>query len=98
MFVLCSKSFGTDVFTSLRPTQTNDGILSNDAVSLISKVNEHNEWMLQYHFSLTFPFDVNKDSSYQNTCEFLVVVSALVILACNGYRGFTYDLYGDSIS
>jgi hypothetical protein len=48
--------------------------------------------------SLKFRFNLAGDSSYQNTCEFLAVVTGLVILAQLGWRNVSIKLVGDSIT
>jgi len=49
---------------------------------------------------MVFPFaeQIGMDSSYQNSCEFIAVVTALCLLAVMGYKDFSYCLYGDSVS
>ena len=47
---------------------------------------------------IIFPFDCKKDSSFQNSCEFLVIVIALAFLAQKGYGHITIILEGDSTS
>ena len=43
-----------------------------------------------------FEFDLKGDSSYQNTCEFLAVVVAFLVLGKMGYRDVTLLVIGDS--
>jgi hypothetical protein len=75
-----------------------DASLTGLGILISTRRTAQDSWQLKYHFSLDFPFDVEHDSSYQNTCEFLAVVSALVILVRYGHSDFSFDLYGDSIS
>ena len=67
---------------------------------IISEIREEQEWRIISHIGMDFPFkeQVMKDSSYQNSCEFIAVVSAICILALMGYKNFSYCLYGDSVS
>ena len=48
--------------------------------------------------ALTAAFDLDDDSSYQNTMELAAVVSALVLLATSGVSGTAVRLRGDSVS
>ena len=67
---------------------------------IISEKEKENEWKIIAHTGMEFSFreQITKDSSYQNSCEFIAVVSALCILAVMGYKNFSYCLYGDSVS
>jgi hypothetical protein len=44
----------------------------------------------------SFPFDLEGDSSHQNTCEFIAVVMALVAVVRSGRTGISIRLIGDS--
>ena len=57
-----------------------------------------NSWSICCFLGLQFPFLVNKDSSFQNTCEFIAIVSAVFVLAVRGFKHFSYELIGDSMS
>jgi hypothetical protein len=46
--------------------------------------------------SLQFPFNLQKDSSNQNVCEFIAIVVGLVILIQKGFSNTTILLRGDS--
>jgi hypothetical protein len=104
---LCLLAFQEETFArpllSFRPVVARikieyDASLTGLGILISQRNNEQDAWTLLYHSSMLFPFNVQKDSSYQNTCEFLAVAAALVILTINGHRAFTYDLYGDSVS
>jgi hypothetical protein len=56
------------------------------------------EWKVIQFAGMLFPFDVHKDSSFQNTCEYLAVIAAVYALYLLGHQGFTYELIGDSMS
>jgi hypothetical protein len=43
-----------------------------------------------------FPFDLNKDSSHQNTCEFIALVLGVVAIARSGRSGVALRIIGDS--
>ena len=47
---------------------------------------------------VVFPFDCHKDSSYQNACEFIAVLLAVLALAQLGVRDVSIRLCGDSIT
>jgi hypothetical protein len=47
---------------------------------------------------MTFPFTVNGDSSYQNTCEFLAIIIGVYVIWLLGKQHFVYELVGDSMS
>jgi hypothetical protein len=64
---------------------------------VISQRFEEN-WQTLCYLSLVMPFNVNKDSSFQNTCEYIAIVAALFTLFKRGYNHFSYDLIGDSMS
>jgi hypothetical protein len=55
-------------------------------------------WSICCFLGLQFPFNVNKDSSFQNTCEFIAIVAAVFVLTIRGFQHFTYELIGDSMS
>jgi hypothetical protein len=46
--------------------------------------------------SFTFPFNLESDSKYQNTVEFIAVVTGLWLLYKLGSKGCTIELKGDS--
>jgi hypothetical protein len=48
--------------------------------------------------SYDFPFDLHQDPKYQNTVEFIAVVTGLWILFKNNIRNCSVELVGDSIS
>jgi hypothetical protein len=75
-----------------------DASLTGMGMIVSRRVDVESEWTVFQHLGLQFPFDVEQDSSYQNTCEFMAATSALFVIANSGNRAFTYDLYGDSIS
>jgi hypothetical protein len=58
----------------------------------------HDEWHTLCYMGSEMPFNVNKDSSFQNTCEFIAIVAALFALSQRGFSHFSYDLIGDSMS
>lgn len=45
-----------------------------------------------------FPFDLQGDSSHQNTCEFIAVVLGVVTIARTGRTGVALRLIGDSVA
>jgi len=45
---------------------------------------------------VVFPFECNKESDYQNTCEFIGVLLGLLSLAQKGIRNVSLRLCGDS--
>ena len=45
---------------------------------------------------LRFPFALKSDSSFQNVCEFIVVVIGIIVLVKLGYANTTITLRGDS--
>jgi hypothetical protein len=75
-----------------------DASLTGMGMIISKRISVESEWTVMRHLGLQFPFDVQQDSSYQNTCEFMAATSALFVIANSGVRSFTYDLYGDSIS
>jgi hypothetical protein len=56
------------------------------------------EWSIIQYVGMEFPFNVNKDSSFQNTCEYLAIVTGVFVLFLCGYKHFEYELIGDSMS
>lgn len=56
-------------------------------------------WALLFYAAVAVPFvaDVH-DSGRQNTNEFVAIVVALLLLRARGWRGFTYEVVGDSVS
>jgi len=48
--------------------------------------------------SIQFPFDTLKNSSFQNTCEYLAVVAGMLLLYAEGIHDFVYDVTGDSVA
>jgi hypothetical protein len=75
-----------------------DASLTGMGVVISKKCEE--SWKIICHIGMNFPFEeqIKMDSSYQNSCEFIAVVTALWLLAIMGYREFSYCLYGDSVS
>ena len=55
-------------------------------------------WTVTHHVGMNFPFaqHTRNDSSYQNSCEFIAVVSALYVLWRVTDGNFTYELIGDN--
>jgi hypothetical protein len=55
-------------------------------------------WTITHHVGMTFPFaqHTRNNSSYQNSCEFIAVVSALYLLWRVTDGNFTYELIGDN--
>jgi hypothetical protein len=47
---------------------------------------------------LEFPFDLQGDSSFQNSCEFMAVLISLLIIGQLGYYDVTIKLIGDSVT
>jgi hypothetical protein len=65
----------------------------------VTSIRESNgDWKVIQFAGMVFPFDVHKDSSFQNTCEYLAVIAAVYALYLLGHQGFTYELIGDSMS
>jgi hypothetical protein len=57
----------------------------------------HNSHLLIYS-ALQLPFDVDNDSSNQNTMEFVAVVLGLLLAWRLKLKNFHYDLHGDNMS
>jgi hypothetical protein len=56
------------------------------------------DWAIIQYVGMIFPFDVKKDSSYQNTCGYLAIVAGVFVLHLLEYKHFAYELVGDSMS
>ena len=54
------------------------------------------EWSLEVYSQIVLPYDLEGDSSYQNSCEFLAIVLGLAIAARLGHRNFTFHVCGDN--
>jgi hypothetical protein len=75
-----------------------DASLTGIGIIISKRSEDKNAWQIAHYVGLDLPFDLKKDSSFQNTCEYLAIVSSLFILAKLDYKDFTYDLIGDSMS
>jgi len=67
---------------------------------VISEIQHDEQWKIISFLGLDFPFqqDTKNDSSFQNVCEFIAVVSALTCLWTLKYNHFNYILIGDNVS
>jgi hypothetical protein len=104
---LCLSAFQEKLYSRLldtfRPTPAifkieYDASLTGMGLVTSRRVNVDEDWEVTHYLGLPFPFNVQRDSSFQNTCEFMAATSALIVIASTGHKSFTYDLYGDSIS
>ena len=67
---------------------------------VISELQHNEQWEIISFLGMDFPFqqDTKNDSSFQNVCEFIAVISALICLWTLHYKHFNYILIGDNIS
>jgi hypothetical protein len=56
------------------------------------------EWETFKVMSITVPYTLNGDSSFQNTMEFMAVALSVCVLKAFGYHDFGLDLIGDNMS
>ena len=63
----------------------------------ISLITAHGDTLLAFA-AITLPFPTSTDSSYQNSYEYLAVLTGLLLARHAGFTRFTYSLYGDSVS
>lgn len=72
-----------------------DASLTGLAAGISSLAPDGSKTLLRFAASHV-PFDTKKDSSYQNTCEFLAAILGLLLARSLGLSGFRYTLMGDS--
>jgi hypothetical protein len=75
-----------------------DSSLDSFAVGVSVLNNLTNCYKLVGYTVVESSLAVRQDSSYQNTCEYSVVLLGLLLARKLGYKHFSYDLAGDSIS
>jgi hypothetical protein len=75
-----------------------DASLTGLGVVISQRNGVGQDWIIVQYLVLKFPFQVNGDSSYQNTCEFLALITGVYVIWLMGERHFTYELIGDSMS
>jgi hypothetical protein len=75
-----------------------DSSLDKFAVGVSVLNNLTDRYKLVGYTVVDSPLAVRQDSSYQNTCEYSAVLLGLLLARKLGYKHFSYDLAGDSIS
>jgi hypothetical protein len=75
-----------------------DASLTGLGVVISRRSGIEQEWTIVQYLGLAFPFTVNGDSSYQNTCEFLAIIIGVYVIWLMGEQHFVYELVGDSMS
>jgi hypothetical protein len=77
-----------------------DASLTGLSALISTRSGPEGPYRLVRYTSLTLPFAVTTDSSYQNTCEYLAVLLGLLLIRQERLapRGFAYELVGDSVA
>ena len=65
---------------------------------VVSYMDASTAWTIMFVAKIPIPFDLGDDSGYQNTVEFLAVVTGLACLSCLGYHGHSIIVKGDNTS
>jgi hypothetical protein len=75
-----------------------DASLTGLGIVISKRGGMQQDWTLVQYLGMQFPFTINGDSSYQNTCEFLAMCAGVFAIWLSGEQHFTYELIGDSMS
>jgi hypothetical protein len=75
-----------------------DASLTGLGLVISHRSSSDSVWMVLQYVGMLFPFCVDSDSSFQNTCEYLAIIAGVYVLYLLGYCHFEYEIVGDSMS
>jgi hypothetical protein len=75
-----------------------DASLTGAGFVISRRASQSEQWSIAAHAGLLFPFanEINQNSSYQNSCEFIAIVLALYVLCRSNLMDVAYEIIGDN--